>query len=145
MRLLKIPRVTIGVIAHVVTVFSIIYIEPIIAFIYKAHGLNNDQIGATFMLIPFAMMCLGFPLSSYLSKRVEKGAVIIVAALFMTLFFTLAGPSEMLPFPEESFWLRTVELTLLLEFLICATYLNFAARQMPEMTEGAMEALGCED
>jgi len=90
-------------------------------------------------------MVLGFLLSSFLAKRVEKLAVIIVAVLLISLAFILFGPSEVLPFPEESVWLRTLELRLFLVVFLCVAYVNFVARLIPYMIEGAMEALACED
>jgi len=144
-RLLKIPRVALGAVGECVGMFAIVYMEPIISFVLKSHGLTNAQIGASFLLIPLGIFT-GFVPSSLLSSRgVEKRAVIIIAALVQALLFILYGPSEFLSLSKENGWLGTVQLRLLLQFLVCFTYIFFISRQAPEMIDGALEALPCDD
>ena len=144
-RLLKLPRVALGAVGECVCMFSICYMEPIISFVLKSHGLTNAQIGASFLLIPLGIFT-GFVPSSLLSSRgVEKRAVIIIAALVQALPFILYGPSEFLSLPKENGWLGTVQLILIMQLLVCFTFIFFIARLAPEMIDGAMEALPCED
>jgi len=81
MRLLRIPRVALGALGEFVGMFSIVYIEPIISFVLKSDGLTNEQVGASFLLIPLGIVTGLFPSSLLASRGVEKRVVIIIAAL----------------------------------------------------------------
>jgi len=143
-RLLKIPRVALGIVGNCVSIFSFVYMEPILSFVWETHKLSKSVIGAAWILIPVGML-VGFVLSSFLAKRVGKRAVIIVAALLISLAYILFGPSQVLPLPEDRVVLHSLKLRFFLVMFLCVAFINFVARLMPYMIEGAMEALPCED
>jgi len=144
-RLLGIQRVALGALGECVVMFSIIYIDPIVSFVLKSHGLTNEQVGASFLLIPLGIVTGFFPSSLLASRGGEKRVVIIIAALAQVIVCILYGPSEVLSLPKVNEWLGTVQLRLLLQFLCCAAYILFLSRLAPEMIDGAKEALPCED
>ena len=81
-------------------IFSL-YVEPILAvYLNSEFGLSNAVIGVFFLLSAVTYV-IGAPLSSYLSKHMNRRYIIFFAFVLMTTQSALLGPSSLLLLPNS--------------------------------------------
>ena len=95
-RLLKIPRVVLGVIGAFVLTFTLQYFEAVMSYIFeKEHHLDKTQIGYIFCLVPLGVFMAIYP-SMLLAKYMTKRFVLMMTMLAVVIVQISYTPSEFL-------------------------------------------------
>lgn len=99
--LLKTPRFTMAALANVLCQLQYSCLEPILAPRLKEFGLDDQEIGHFFIIMPifYILSSIG---AFYIPTWIERRAVIIACPCFAcTIAYLLVGPSQLLGFSES--------------------------------------------
>ena len=75
--------------------------EAVLAYRLNEKNLSSMQAGLFFSIFPIFYMISCTILSSFLSKKIDKRVVLILALLCNCVTFTLVGPSLLLNYPDS--------------------------------------------
>ena len=131
--LMKDPRFVMAAFGSSLSYFQFAFIEPILApELATNFGLSPIQISRFFIVLPCFSIVSCTLAVTVLPKRIEKRAIIIVAAWCGTLGFLCLGPSKILNFPDKV-WLMAVGMAITGVFNPLAVICG-----LPEMVESAV-------
>ena len=87
--------------AGTVSQFNFMQMEPILAYRLTEKNLNTMKIGLSFTIYPYFYLISSVSSSKFYSKKIEKRVIMILSLIFYSIALTLAGPSELLNYPDS--------------------------------------------
>ena len=99
--LFKNTRYVCAFFAGTVSQFNFMQMEPILAYRLTEKNLNTMKIGLFFTIYPCFYLISSVSLGKFYSKKIEKRVIMILSLIFYSIALTLAGPSELLNYPNS--------------------------------------------